>query len=424
MKTKLLLLAALAFVSISSFGQTTLYYDNFNPATYPSPDATANVNFSGGPSTASSISSALHTYTGFNASVAGWFTTSANGASGLNSIWTALTSTYSTNLSIQGTTAAPSGGAANQYRGVATIAMPMSGFATGFNTKLSANTGVLTWSFAMRLNKSSALTPLNYALKPSTTTSGQLAAGLILATNAAASDPIATTGTDTGYAVLLTGSDVYSALGISTVNQLTFGAFDGGLVSDGSATTAATTTSFRPLLTIDNLTAGSSSAISVIVTYDPATNKWSLSTRQDLANSLQDPLATTANTYSTPITVVNNDYTDQVNTNMMAYYNIGGTTGFYMDNLKVVTSANLGVAQNEIEGLKVYPNPVSNGALYIDSDNNSSAKNVTIFDMIGKQVLAKEVSNGAVNVSNLAKGNYVVKIAEGEKSSVKKIVIE
>lgn len=83
----------------------------------------------------------------------------------------------------------------------------------------------------------------------------------------------------------------------------------------------------------------------------------------------------------------------------------------------------LSVAKNEIEGLNVYPNPVSNGILHISSENTSD-KTAVVFDMLGRQILSSKVVNGSINVSTLTKGNYVVKIVEGDKTSVKKIVIE
>ena len=83
----------------------------------------------------------------------------------------------------------------------------------------------------------------------------------------------------------------------------------------------------------------------------------------------------------------------------------------------------LSVKQNEISGLNMYPNPVSNGNLYISSDSNS-AKSVTIFDILGKQVLNAKVSNNSVNVSNLKGGAYIVKINEEGKTATRKLIIE
>lgn len=77
---------------------------------------------------------------------------------------------------------------------------------------------------------------------------------------------------------------------------------------------------------------------------------------------------------------------------------------------------------NAISGLKVYPNPVVDGKLYINTDANSS-KEVVIYDVLGKQVL-KATTNNAVNVSNLNGGVYIVKITEEGKTATRKLVIK
>ncbi len=78
-------------------------------------------------------------------------------------------------------------------------------------------------------------------------------------------------------------------------------------------------------------------------------------------------------------------------------------------------------AQFAIAGLKVYPNPVTGGTLYIDS-NSSSVKSVVIYDVVGKQVLKANTAN-AVNVSTLSGGVYVLKITEDGKTATRKLVI-
>lgn len=77
---------------------------------------------------------------------------------------------------------------------------------------------------------------------------------------------------------------------------------------------------------------------------------------------------------------------------------------------------------NTIAGLKVYPNPVSNGTLFIETDLNA-AKSVAIFDVLGKQVLNTTTSNNTVNVSQLNPGIYMVQITEEGNTSTKKLVI-
>ena len=78
---------------------------------------------------------------------------------------------------------------------------------------------------------------------------------------------------------------------------------------------------------------------------------------------------------------------------------------------------------NAIAGLKVYPNPVSNGTLFIESDLNSD-KNVAIFDVLGKQVFNATTSNNAINVSQLKTGIYMVRITEEGNAVTKKLVIK
>jgi len=85
--------------------------------------------------------------------------------------------------------------------------------------------------------------------------------------------------------------------------------------------------------------------------------------------------------------------------------------------------ASLSVKQNSISGLNVYPNPVTDGNLYITSDS-SEAKTVAVYDILGKQVLNAKTSNNAVNVSSLKGGSYIVKITEEGKTDTRKLIIQ
>ncbi|MNQ06212.1 hypothetical protein D3C85_189610 [compost metagenome] len=75
-----------------------------------------------------------------------------------------------------------------------------------------------------------------------------------------------------------------------------------------------------------------------------------------------------------------------------------------------------------IEGLSLYPNPVSNGKVYITSKNDLN-KEIQIFDVLGKKVLQTELSSKELNVSNLSPGVYIIKIKEEEASSTRKLII-
>lgn len=92
-----------------------------------------------------------------------------------------------------------------------------------------------------------------------------------------------------------------------------------------------------------------------------------------------------------------------------------------IDNL-TWTAPNLSVKQNSIAGLQVYPNPVVDGKLYINTTANAS-KEVVIFDVLGKQVV-KTITDNAVNVSKLNAGVYIVKVTEEGNTATRKLVIK
>ncbi|HWS59749.1 MAG TPA: T9SS type A sorting domain-containing protein [Flavobacterium sp.] len=103
--------------------------------------------------------------------------------------------------------------------------------------------------------------------------------------------------------------------------------------------------------------------------------------------------------------------------------NDSGSNGLYaIDNFIISVAETLGVKQNTIAGLNMYPNPVSSGTLYITS-NNSEAKSVSIYDVLGKLVLDAKTTNSALDISNLKGGSYIVKISEDGKTDTKKLII-
>lgn len=101
----------------------------------------------------------------------------------------------------------------------------------------------------------------------------------------------------------------------------------------------------------------------------------------------------------------------------------GATISF--DNISFVspgaTLSNDGLQQ--ISGLTVYPNPVKDGILHINTNNNVE-KNVTVYDVSGKVVLESVVNNNTLNVSNLKSGIYFANINENGITETKKIIIE
>jgi hypothetical protein len=86
------------------------------------------------------------------------------------------------------------------------------------------------------------------------------------------------------------------------------------------------------------------------------------------------------------------------------------------------TDISLANTKFEISGLSLTPNPASNGVFYINTDANAE-RTVTIFDILGKQVLNTTTSEAAINVSSLNAGIYMVKVTEEGKTATKKLVI-
>ena len=72
--------------------------------------------------------------------------------------------------------------------------------------------------------------------------------------------------------------------------------------------------------------------------------------------------------------------------------------------------------------LGFYPNPVSTGKIYVTS-KSSLEKEVTIFNVLGKQVLQQMVSR-ELNISTLSPGVYILKIREGDASITRKLIIK
>ncbi|MBN8643028.1 MAG: T9SS type A sorting domain-containing protein [Flavobacteriales bacterium] len=81
-----------------------------------------------------------------------------------------------------------------------------------------------------------------------------------------------------------------------------------------------------------------------------------------------------------------------------------------------------GKTQESIVDLSVYPNPVSNGKIYITS-KSSADKLVTIFDVLGKKVLQTQLTSKELNVSTLSPGVYIIKVEEGDASATRKLIV-
>ena len=119
--------------------------------------------------------------------------------------------------------------------------------------------------------------------------------------------------------------------------------------------------------------------------------------------------------------------TGAFNVTALGYDNVSSATPpvltpqFIPRNLADFTT--LQTQDNEIAGLRIYPNPVSNGVLHVESHLNME-KTISLFDVLGKEIIKTTTSNNTINIANLNSGIYIVKITEGEKTATKKLVVK
>jgi hypothetical protein len=76
-----------------------------------------------------------------------------------------------------------------------------------------------------------------------------------------------------------------------------------------------------------------------------------------------------------------------------------------------------------IEGLSLFPNPVSNGKVYITSKNDLD-KSIIIYNVLGKKALQTTISSKELNVSDLLPGVYIIKINEGDATATRKLIVK
>lgn len=76
-----------------------------------------------------------------------------------------------------------------------------------------------------------------------------------------------------------------------------------------------------------------------------------------------------------------------------------------------------------IDGLNFYPNPVSNGRIYVSSKLGLD-KDVIIFDVLGKKVLHSTITSKELNLGSLSPGVYIIKFKEGDDTATRKLIIK
>ncbi len=77
----------------------------------------------------------------------------------------------------------------------------------------------------------------------------------------------------------------------------------------------------------------------------------------------------------------------------------------------------------EIDGFKLYPNPVTEGKVFINTSLNAP-KIVLIFDILGNKVLETTILGTELNIVDLGAGIYVLRVFEKGKAATRKLIIK
>ena len=104
-------------------------------------------------------------------------------------------------------------------------------------------------------------------------------------------------------------------------------------------------------------------------------------------------------------------------------FNIQGEWSFYpINTTNDIGNFNgtLSTTNPILEGFKMYPNPNHSNRLFF---NNTDVINITIINVLGKQVKSSKIaSNESLDISELSKGIYLVKITNNKQFITKKLI--
>jgi hypothetical protein len=105
----------------------------------------------------------------------------------------------------------------------------------------------------------------------------------------------------------------------------------------------------------------------------------------------------------------------------------GGWTGPFNNSPGQINKSQgtLTVTKNEIESFVMYPNPVINGQIYLTTPNTGIEKQIEIYSLNGQLLVNRNSyqSKEAINVANLTKGIYMVRVIEEGKIVTRKLII-
>ncbi|MFX0556402.1 T9SS type A sorting domain-containing protein [Maribacter sp. CXY002] len=77
----------------------------------------------------------------------------------------------------------------------------------------------------------------------------------------------------------------------------------------------------------------------------------------------------------------------------------------------------------DIDGFRMYPNPVTNSKVYISTSQNGP-KEIMIYDVLGTLVLKTTILGKELGLNDLDAGVYVLRVFEKDKMATRKLIIK
>lgn len=91
--------------------------------------------------------------------------------------------------------------------------------------------------------------------------------------------------------------------------------------------------------------------------------------------------------------------------------------------MAIYTNDSLSTEDFTTANFLIYPNPTNTGFVNIATTSNE-VLSVTVFDILGKQVISQTINNNRLNLSNLNTGVYILKLNQNGAIITKKLVIK
>lgn len=143
---------------------------------------------------------------------------------------------------------------------------------------------------------------------------------------------------------------------------------------------------------------------------------------QASGTSLANPLAAggvACLLQSLPKTISREEIKTKLRQSASLYPNTSPQMGYGILNFYKTYQSYLGVNDPKKIQVKIYPNPVKD---VINISSEKPVKSIEIYDVLGRLIKTETANN--INVSNLSKGNYLIKIKTGDQELVEKFIKE